>query len=256
VVLHWMVQACRRDRPVGDDIQEAEMNMKTHCGRTIGVTRLAPPGLPPRTARVVLSAPFVARDDERDDEPWLSLTSEEARRLAGLLLFQAAAVDPEPGGVPGEAEVVPIAGDAYEIRVRGHVLTVDQPTDAGGKNTAPTPVELFVSAVASCAAHYAGRFLDRHDLTRDGLRVRAEFRTADDRPPRVAALSLVVEAPSLPPERLAALRAVVSHCTVTNTLARPPEVSLEVRSAESGTAPRSAGPGSVRDGVHDQREAS
>jgi uncharacterized OsmC-like protein len=229
VVLHWTVWICRRRRPVGDR-QEAEMNMKTHCGR--------PTGLPPGTARVVLSAPLAVRDDECDsEEPWLSLTPEEARRLAGLLLFQAAAVDPEPSGTPGEAEVTPIAGDAFEIRVRGHVLTVDQPPDAGGKDTAPTPVELFVSAVASCAAHYAGRFLDRHDLTRDGLRVRARFRTAEDRPPRVAALSLVVEAPTLPPERLGALRAVVSHCTVTNTLARPPEMSLEVRCADGGTSP-------------------
>lgn len=160
---------------------------------------------------------------------WASLTAEEARRLAGLLLYQAASVDPEPAGRPGAAEVTPIAGDAFGIRVRGHVLTVDQPLSDGGKDTAPTPVELFVAAVASCAAHYAGRFLDRHGVARDGLSVRAEYRMADDRPARVAGLFLTVRAPSLPHRRLAALRAVVSHCTVTNTLARAPEVELEVR---------------------------
>ncbi|MFJ9720728.1 OsmC family protein [Streptomyces sp. NPDC101213] len=219
------------------------MKMQTRCGRTLNVTRFAPRGLPALMGRVVLDTSFESHDE--GGELWASLTAEEARRLAGLLLFQAAAVDPETGGRPGAAEVVPIAGDAYEVRVRGHVLTVDQPLSDGGKDTAPTPVELLVAAVASCAAHYAGRFLDRHGADRDGLSVRAEFRMADDRPPRVAGISLTVLAPDLPPHRLAALRAVVSHCTVTNTLAQAPEVELDVRCAtgpeaveDPGTGPR------------------
>ncbi|MFD3733708.1 hypothetical protein [Streptomyces sp. NPDC058632] len=52
---------------------------------------------------------------------------------------------------------------------------------------------------------------------------------ADDGRPRVGSLALTVLAPALPPQRPAALRAVVSHCTVTNTLAQAPEVVLEVR---------------------------
>ncbi|MGC9407868.1 OsmC family protein [Streptomyces sp. DZ1-3] len=199
------------------------MKLHTRCGRTINVTRFAPEELPARMGRVVLDTSFSTHDE---DELWASLTAEEARRLAGLLLYQAAAVEPEPG--PGAVEVVPVVGDAYEIRVRGHVLTVDQPLTDGGKDTAPTPVELFVAAVASCAAHYAGRFLDRHGVGRDGLSVRARFRMANDRPARVASLTLTVVAPELPPEKVAALRAVVAHCTVSNSLTRPPETELRV----------------------------
>ena len=211
------------------------MKMRTRCGRTINVTRFAPQGLPAPMGRVVLDTSFASHDE---GELWASLTAEEARRLAGLLLFQAAAVDPEPAGPPGAVDVVPIAGDAYEIRVRGHVLTVDQPLSDGGKDTAPTPVELFVAAVASCAAHYAGRYLDRHGESREGLSVRAEYSMADDLPHRVAAVSLTVMAPALPPQREAALRAVVSHCTVTNTLAQALDVALEIRCAADGEAVR------------------
>ncbi|MBV7694525.1 OsmC family peroxiredoxin [Streptomyces sp. TRM70350] len=143
--------------------------------------------------RVVLDTSCAPHDE---GELWASLTAEEARRLAGPLLCQAAAVDPRAAALPGEVEAVPVAGDAFEIRTRGHVLMADQPQSARGTDTAPTPVELFVAPVA--------------------LSVPAEFRKADDRPARVAALALTVRAPSLPSERLAALRAVVSHCTVTN----------------------------------------
>ncbi|WAX81492.1 OsmC family protein [Streptomyces sp. KMM 9044] len=170
-----------------------------------------------------------SRAPRDEGEPRVSLTAEEARGPAGMLLFQAAAAEPGPGGRSGAAAVVPIVGDAFELRIRGHVLTVDQPLSGGGKDTTPTPVELFVAALASCAAHCAGRYLDRHGVSRDGLSVRAEFGMADDGPPRVGSLALTVLAPALPPQRLAALRAVVSHCTVTNTLARAPGVVPEVR---------------------------
>ncbi|MEV4045053.1 OsmC family protein [Streptomyces sp. NPDC049744] len=213
------------------------MKLHTRCGRTLNVTRFTPQGLPTRMSRVVLDTSFASYDE---DELWTSLTAEEARRLAGLLLLQAAAVESGPRAVPGVVEAVSVAGDAYAIRVRGHELTVDQPLTEGGTDTAPTPVELFVAAVAACAAHYAGRFLDRHGAGREGFSVRAEFQMADDRPPRVASLNLTVTAPTLQAEKQAALRAVVSHCTVTNTLAQAPEVVLAVRSASSGETDRDA----------------
>jgi hypothetical protein len=39
----------------------------------------------------------------------------------------------------GEVSVDHIDGDVYEIHVRGHHLTVDQPIKAGGTDKAPTP---------------------------------------------------------------------------------------------------------------------
>ncbi|WCN04076.1 OsmC family protein [Streptomyces sp. M92] len=203
------------------------MKLQTRCGRTINVTRFAPQGLPAQLGRVVLDTSFSSHDA---DELWASLTATEARRLAGLLLYQAAAVDPQAAEALGVVEVLSAAGDAYAIRIRRHELTVDQPLTGGGKDTAPAPGELLVAAVASCAAHCAGRFLDWHGAVRADLRVRAEFRMVDDRPARVASLSLTVVAPELPPEEVAALRAVVSHCTVTNPVASPAEMELRVLS--------------------------
>ena len=68
-------------------------------------------------------------------------------------------------------EVRFVAGEAYEMTVRGHRVVVDQPADAGGQDSAPTPTELFVASLAACVAFYAGRFLTRHGYSRDGLAV-------------------------------------------------------------------------------------
>ncbi|WAZ26647.1 OsmC family protein [Streptomyces cinnabarinus] len=126
-------------------------------------------------------------------------------------------------------EVVHVEGDAYTVDVRGHRLQVDQPVEAGGTDTAPTPTELFAASLATCVAFYAGRYLHRHNLPRAGLRVRTEFTMATDRPARVAALRLlVVPPPELPEQRRAALLAVASRCTVHNTLHEPPEIDIEL----------------------------
>ncbi|MFI7413441.1 OsmC family protein [Streptomyces sp. NPDC049627] len=126
-------------------------------------------------------------------------------------------------------EVTHLDGDAYVVGVRGHQVLVDQPTEVGGKDTAPTPTELFAASLATCVAFYAGRYLRRHGLQRTGLRVRAEFAMATDRPARVASVRLVLTPPpALSEQRHAALLAVASHCTVHNTLHQPPRVDIEL----------------------------
>ena len=122
-----------------------------------------------------------------------------------------------------------VSGESYEASVRGHRVLVDQPAGAGGQDDAPTPTELFVASLATCAAFYAGRYLTRHGYGRDGLTVSASFDMASDRPARVSGIRLTVQAPAdLPASRRPALYAVVSHCTVHNSLASPPSVAIDL----------------------------
>jgi putative redox protein len=139
------------------------------------------------------------------------------------------------GGAPGSCPAEPVDvgyldGEAYEISVRGHRVRVDQPADQGGHDNAPTPTELFVASLAACVAFYAGRYLTRHGLSRDGLAVHTDFDMATDRPARVRSIRITVHLPDhFPVERRAALAAVASHCTVHNSLTIPPQISLAVQ---------------------------
>ena len=146
-------------------------------------------------------------------------------------MTQAQVAVPSAGaGDGGGMDVRFMVGEAYEVAVRGHRLVVDQPADAGGQDSAPTPTELFVASLATCVAFYAGRFLTRHGYGRDGLAVSVGYEMAADRPARVGEIRLTVRVPAgLPPERWAALRAVVSHCTVHNSLASPPSVTIDLQ---------------------------
>jgi len=117
-------------------------------------------------------------------------------------------------------------GDRFAIDVRGHTITVDQPIEAGGADTAPTPTELFAAGLGSCVAFYARRYLARHEISSEGLAVSLSFEMGG-RPNRVTRIGIEITPPAeMPAERLDAFLAVASHCTVHNTLVDAPEIEV------------------------------
>jgi len=132
--------------------------------------------------------------------------------------------------MPEPVHVTHLAGDQFQITIRGHQLRVDQPLDAGGHDAAPTPTELFVASLASCVAHYARRYCARHDINTDGLDVRATYQIGEH-PTRVSQITVTLTPPhALPAERYEAFLAVASHCTVHNSLEQPPDTRIELAS--------------------------
>ena len=125
-------------------------------------------------------------------------------------------------------------GDRFAVGARDHLFNVDQPIADGGEDTAPTPTELFVAGLVSCVAFYARRYLTRHGLPSEGLRVTGDYDLAP-RPARVTAVRIDITLPDgVPEDRRDALLAVASHCTVHNSLTSPPEVTVQL--AASATA--------------------
>jgi len=123
------------------------------------------------------------------------------------------------------------SGDSFVIDVRAHFLVVDQPYADGGQDLGPTPTELFVASLGGCVGLYAERFLRRHGIAPEGLRVECVF-AMGERPARVEHIELRLRLPAgFPESRRAALMAVVEHCTVHNSLTKPPTVEIELLQA-------------------------
>jgi uncharacterized OsmC-like protein len=133
----------------------------------------------------------------------------------------------------GDIDVLHAGGDRFDVRIRGHRVVVDQPATAGGGDAGPTPTELFVAGLAACTGFYAERYLRRHGLSSDGLRVACQYGMSEERPARVDRIDLRVNAPSLPPARRAAFQAVIEHCTVHNSLRQPPRVEILLSGEEA-----------------------
>jgi putative redox protein len=205
-----------------------QLSVRTTGGRDVRVGPTAPGDTEGSGRHVSL---HIGHSPGGQDGARAALTPAQARQLAGALLQQAAAEDGTADATANRVEVSYLGGESYAVATRGHALLTDQPATASGADTAMTPTELLIAALSSCVAFYAGRYLARHGLNRDGLHVTATFTTATDRPARVGALRLTIQVPGgIPPRRQAALLAVASHCTVHNTLRQPPEVAIKLTS--------------------------
>ena len=127
-------------------------------------------------------------------------------------------------------EVVRESGVRFRADIEGHALTFDQPIHAGGTDAGPSPTDVFVASLAGCVAYYVERFLERHEIDAEGLRVATNFVMAEH-PSRVGSIDLVVIVPSGVPESLQApLLAVAKHCTVHNSIALAPLMRVELES--------------------------
>jgi hypothetical protein len=125
-----------------------------------------------------------------------------------------------------------LSGDRLAVQVRGHRLEVDQPATDGGQDAGPTPTELFAASLAACVGFYAERFLRRHGLETDRLRVDCHATMATDRPARVAAIALGVGGlPELPPT-------AATPCSPSSSTAPSTTPSARRRRSRSASRPQ------------------
>lgn len=109
-----------------------------------------------------------------------------------------------------------------------HEVTTDQPVMAGGEDSAPSPFELFLVSLATCAGLYAQRFLAARSLPAAGLGVELEAEPDPERP-RIAAMRIRVRLPAGFPERYRdALVRAIDQCAVKRHLVEPPTIRIEL----------------------------
>lgn len=117
-------------------------------------------------------------------------------------------------------------GVAVEASFDGFKVRTDQPVAQGGGGSAPSPFELFLASIGTCAGFYALRFCQQRGLPTGGL----ALRLTTERDPEKKQLSRIRIEIDLPPGfpdkyREAMLRAV-DQCTVKRHIITPP--ALEV----------------------------
>ncbi|MEO8504163.1 MAG: OsmC family protein [Acidobacteriota bacterium] len=108
-----------------------------------------------------------------------------------------------------------------------HRVETDQGLEAGGENAAPTPFELFLVSLATCAGYFALEFCRSRELSTEGLELALET-NLDAAGRRVERVRIVLALPADFPEKYrAALARSVDLCTVKRHLLDPPAVDLQ-----------------------------
>ena len=106
--------------------------------------------------------------------------------------------------------------------LNGHIIKTDQPVNNGGGNIAPTPFELFLASIGTCAGIYVKSFCDNRKIPTDKIRIiqSAEYDKQTGLPVNI---KLDIKLPSDFPETYkAAVIKTAELCKVKKTIANPP----------------------------------
>jgi putative redox protein len=120
-------------------------------------------------------------------------------------------------------------GVAVDVAMNGHTIHTDQPVAIGGGDSAPTPFQLFLASIATCAGFYALRFCQERHIPTEGLSVTMATERDAAVPNKITAVRLGITTPAGFPEkyREAIVRAV-DHCAVKRAIAEPPAFEVKV----------------------------
>lgn len=120
-------------------------------------------------------------------------------------------------------------GLQVEALHEGFRIRTDQPVAQGGGGGSPSPFDLFLASIGTCAGFYALRFCQQRDLDTEGLALSLEpERDAGGK--QVIRIRITIALPQAFPERYRdALRRAVDQCAVKRHLAEPPQFEIVLR---------------------------
>jgi uncharacterized OsmC-like protein len=128
-------------------------------------------------------------------------------------------------------------GTRYDVTSGKHRVITDQLVEDGGHDAGMSSVELFVGSVASCVGYFVGQFCARHDISREGFAVDAEWEMAEG-PHRVGKIALAIRLPHrLSPDMKERLLKVAHGCTVHQSLSGAPAVTIQLNPHVPGVHP-------------------
>jgi putative redox protein len=117
-------------------------------------------------------------------------------------------------------------GKVITAHSHGHEIKTDQPVNQGGENSAPSPFELFLASIGTCAGIYVKSFCDNRKIPADNIKIiqSAEYDKQTGLPVNV---KLDIKLPSDFPEvyKEAVVKAA-ELCKVKKTIANPPQFDV------------------------------
>ncbi len=129
------------------------------------------------------------------------------------------------GASESELLVTLPGGRRVDARVGDHVVRTDQPRDNGGEDTAPSPFQLFLAALGTCAGIFVQGFCAKRGLPTEGIRIVERARYAEDG--TLAEVDLDIQVPpSFPEKYREALVRVADQCSVKRAIQAQPRFAV------------------------------
>lgn len=120
-------------------------------------------------------------------------------------------------------------GARVDAHFNGFTVRTDQGPQAGGEASAPTPFDLFLASLGTCAGIYVLGFCRQRDLPTEGIQLRERVvRNPETR--KLEAVEIDIEVPPTFPEKYhEALVRAAAQCAVKKQLENPPAIVVATK---------------------------
>ena len=113
-------------------------------------------------------------------------------------------------------------GKVVTAHTHGHSIRTDQPLDNGGDDSAPSPFDLYLASIGTCAGIYVKSFCDNRKIPTDKIKIiqKTEFSKETGLP---VSLTIDIQLPADFPEKYkASVISVAELCKVKKSINNPP----------------------------------
>ena len=113
-------------------------------------------------------------------------------------------------------------GKVVTAHTRGHLIRTDQPLDNGGGNAAPTPFDLYLASIGTCAGVYVKSFCDNRSIPTENIMI-IQRTVFDNETGLPVDITIDIKLPPDFPEKYKdSVISVAELCKVKKSIAKPP----------------------------------
>jgi putative redox protein len=125
-----------------------------------------------------------------------------------------------------DMEITFPGGKRVDAVSNGFVISTDQPPQAGGDGSAPTPFALFLASMGTCAGIYVLGFCQQRGIPTDGIRIRQSM-DVNPGTRMIESVNLDIDLPAaFPKQYIPAVVRSAELCAVKKHLEKPPQFSI------------------------------
>ena len=125
-----------------------------------------------------------------------------------------------------DMEITFPGGKRVDADYKDFIIKTDQPTFAGGDNSAPAPFDYFLVSIGTCAGIYVLSFCQQRGIATDGIKI-IQRMVRDEQRKQIEVISLELKLPpDFPEQYKEALIRTAELCTVKKYIQNPPKFEI------------------------------
>ncbi len=123
-------------------------------------------------------------------------------------------------------------GKRVSAQIGPHTIETDQPPERGGTESAPTPFQLFLASIGTCAGYYTLSFCEKRGIPMDRVQL-VQHNDVGESGRLLSKVRVEIRVPAdFPEEHRRAVAQIASQCSVKQSIAARPEFTVETTVAD------------------------